>query len=161
MLYRTHKSLSTSAKVNSLYVFDAIARAAKSQVNKKSLSADRHTGKGNAATFLSKLQAVLDGLFQDMAAISSSSTKVSNPRSTDFRQYLVVVLEICYALFIANLYRRLIMRRLHQWQLEWHETTTNFRSECHRKERSLHFSFLLLILSDEAHGLTEMFVANA
>jgi hypothetical protein len=80
ILYRTHKSLSTASKVNSLYVFDAIARAARSQATKKNLSSKSETG--NAATFLSKLESILDSLFEDMASISSSSAKVSDPSQT-------------------------------------------------------------------------------
>ncbi|KAF5387355.1 hypothetical protein D9757_005718 [Collybiopsis confluens] len=66
ILYRTHKSLSSLAKISSLYVFDALARAAKSHVNKHNLVGDINASEGNCATFLLKMQGVLEGLFKDM-----------------------------------------------------------------------------------------------
>lgn len=83
ILYRTHKSLSTSAKVPSLYAFDALARAARSQVNKHNLTADTSSERGNCATFLLKVEGVLDGLFQDMVSSGSSEAKVSPSLPTD------------------------------------------------------------------------------
>lgn len=77
ILYRTHKSLPTPAKVSSLYVFDALSRAARSQVNKQGLTGDINSEKGNAATFLLKVEGVLEGLFQDMIMTGSSESKVS------------------------------------------------------------------------------------
>ncbi|RPD59039.1 hypothetical protein L226DRAFT_536395 [Lentinus tigrinus ALCF2SS1-7] len=66
ILYRTHKGLSSSAKVWSLYAFDALARAARHQVNKNHIVADVNAEEGNCATFLLKIQGVLDGLFRDL-----------------------------------------------------------------------------------------------
>jgi protein NRD1 len=78
ILYRTHKSLPAAAKVSSLYAFDALARAARSQVNKHGLTGDINSEKGNCATFLLKIEGVLDGLFQDMIMAGSPETKVSS-----------------------------------------------------------------------------------
>ncbi|CAL1714233.1 unnamed protein product [Somion occarium] len=68
-LYRTHKTLSTASKISSLYVFDALARAARHQVIKQDVKVDSKSEKGNCATFLLKIEGVLDGLFQDMASL--------------------------------------------------------------------------------------------
>ncbi|TCD71753.1 hypothetical protein EIP91_005519 [Steccherinum ochraceum] len=73
ILYRTHKSLPPASKIHSLYVFDALARSARSQVNKQNLTADSDSG--NAATFLLKVDGVLDGLFQDMVTIDHPEAK--------------------------------------------------------------------------------------
>ncbi|KAG8220999.1 hypothetical protein J3R82DRAFT_2508 [Butyriboletus roseoflavus] len=75
ILYRTHKSLPNSAKVSSLYAFDALARAARSLVNKRGVTGDINLEKGNAATFLLKIEGVLDGLFQDMVSLDNSEAK--------------------------------------------------------------------------------------
>jgi protein NRD1 len=72
-----HKSLPVSAKVSSLYAFDALARAARVLVNKHGIKGDFSLEKGNAATFLLKIEGVLDGLFQDMVAIGNAEAKVS------------------------------------------------------------------------------------
>ncbi|KAH9995559.1 hypothetical protein BJV77DRAFT_1093876 [Russula vinacea] len=64
MLYRTHKSLQPQFKVPSLYAFDALARAARGHALKHGFTGDAKSG--NSATFLLKLEAVLEGLFQDM-----------------------------------------------------------------------------------------------
>jgi hypothetical protein len=77
ILYRTHKSLPTAAKVSSLYAFDALARAARSQVTKHGLTGDINYEKGNCATFLLKIEGVLDGLFQDMVTAGIPEAKVS------------------------------------------------------------------------------------
>ncbi len=77
ILYRTHKGLSSNAKIWSLYAFDALARAARSQVNKYRLVADVNSEKGNCATFLLKIEGILDGLFQDLASSGSPELKVS------------------------------------------------------------------------------------
>ncbi|KAF9223989.1 hypothetical protein BS17DRAFT_766664 [Gyrodon lividus] len=79
ILYRTHKSLPSSAKVSSLYAFDALARAARGLVNKRAITGDLNPEKGNAATFLLKIEGILDGLFQDMGAINNSEAKVIRP----------------------------------------------------------------------------------
>lgn len=81
ILYRTHKSLPAAAKVNSLYVFDALARAARHQVNKQGLTGDINSEKGNCATFLLKVEGVLEGLFQDMIMAGSPESKVSYLRT--------------------------------------------------------------------------------
>lgn len=74
-MYRTHKSLPVASKVSSLYMFDALARAARQQVIKHDLS-ERHST-GNCATFLLKVAGVLEGLFQDMVAAGVPEMKVS------------------------------------------------------------------------------------
>lgn len=76
-MYRTHKALPSAAKVSSLYAFDALARAARSKVVKHNLTGDIKSEKGNCATFLLKVEGVLDGLFQDMVASGSPESKVS------------------------------------------------------------------------------------
>jgi hypothetical protein len=77
ILYRTHKSLPPAAKVSSLYIFDALSRAARHQVNKQGLTGDINSETGNSATFLLKVEGVLEGLFQDMITVGSSESKVS------------------------------------------------------------------------------------
>jgi protein NRD1 len=77
ILYRTHKTLPTASKVSSLYAFDALSRAARSQVNKHGLTGDINSEKGNCATFLLKVEGVLDGLFNDLISTGSPETKVS------------------------------------------------------------------------------------
>lgn len=79
MLYRTHKSLSSSQKVSSLYVFDALARAARHQANKHSLPVQESSSDkaGNAGTFLLKLEGILDGLIEDMIAVGTPEATVS------------------------------------------------------------------------------------
>ncbi|KAL0575180.1 hypothetical protein V5O48_006774, partial [Marasmius crinis-equi] len=75
ILYRTHKSLSSSAKISSLYVFDALSRAAKHQANKQNLTGNINSPKGNAATFLLRVEGVLEGLFRDMVATKTPELK--------------------------------------------------------------------------------------
>ncbi|KAG5721354.1 Rpb7-binding protein seb1 [Termitomyces sp. T112] len=82
-LYRTHKSLPPAAKVSSLYVFDALSRAAKHHVNKHGIPGDVSSTKGNCATFLSKIEGVLEGLFQDMITIGSSEAKEKTKKILD------------------------------------------------------------------------------
>lgn len=78
VLYRTHKSLSTTAaKISSLYVFDALSRAAKHHSTKHGLTGDAFTQPGNSASFLFKVGGVVEGLFQDMIATGSVEAKVS------------------------------------------------------------------------------------
>jgi len=79
LMYRTHKSLPASCKISSLYVFDALSRAARQQVLKHNFP-ERH-GSGNCATFLLKVAGVLEGLFQDMLVIGTAEAKV---RSLEF-----------------------------------------------------------------------------
>lgn len=63
--------------MSSLYAFDALARAARSLVHKRGITGDTKSGVGNAATFLLKMEGVLDGLFQDMVSLDNSEAKVS------------------------------------------------------------------------------------
>jgi len=75
MLYRTHKALQPQFKVPSLYAFDALARAARSHALKHGVTGDAQSG--NSATFLLKLEAVLEGLFLDMMSCGVPEGKVS------------------------------------------------------------------------------------
>ena len=77
ILYRTHKGLSPSAKVWSLYAFDALARAARNRANKSNMTGNLSSEKGNCATFLLKIEGILDGLFQDLILSGSDELKVS------------------------------------------------------------------------------------
>ncbi|KAG1767174.1 hypothetical protein EV702DRAFT_1147761 [Suillus placidus] len=83
ILYRTHKSLSSTAKVSSLYAFDALARAARSYATKRGITGDIHLSTGNAATFLLKVEGVLDGLFQDMVALDNAEAKEKTKKVLD------------------------------------------------------------------------------
>ena len=74
ILYRTHKSLPNSCKVSSLYVFDALARSAKQQANKQN--------DAKAASFLSKLGGVVDGLYRGMQDPDIPEGKVSKQLSS-------------------------------------------------------------------------------
>lgn len=76
-LYRTHKTLPPASKSSSLYAFDALARAARNQVNKRNITGDLTTKPGNCATFLLKMEGVLDGFFQDMMTVDLPEAKVS------------------------------------------------------------------------------------
>ncbi|KAG6888295.1 hypothetical protein C0992_008937 [Termitomyces sp. T32_za158] len=82
-LYRTHKSLPPTAKVSSLYVFDALSRAAKHHLTKNGLSSDAKSITGNCATFLSKIEGVLEGLFQDMMTIGNAEAKEKTKKILD------------------------------------------------------------------------------
>jgi len=62
--------------VNSLYAFDALARAAKSHSTKKGLVGDINAPVGNSATFLLKLEGVLDGLFLDLATATAQIPEI-------------------------------------------------------------------------------------
>ncbi|EJF57188.1 hypothetical protein DICSQDRAFT_111985, partial [Dichomitus squalens LYAD-421 SS1] len=75
ILYRTHKALSVSGKTASLYAFDALARAARHQANKNRAVADLNSGQGNSATFLLKIEGILDGLFQDLVTNGTDDLK--------------------------------------------------------------------------------------
>ncbi|PPQ67851.1 hypothetical protein CVT25_010290 [Psilocybe cyanescens] len=84
ILYRNHKSLPTAAaKVSSLYIFDALARAAKHHATKHGLSGDAFTQPGNSASFLFKMGGVVEGLFQDMIATQSPETKEKTKKILD------------------------------------------------------------------------------
>ncbi|KAH9967246.1 hypothetical protein BC827DRAFT_1172499 [Russula dissimulans] len=81
MLYRTHKALQPQFKVPSLYAFDALAREARSHALKHGVTGDAQSG--NSATFLLKLEAVLDGLFQDMMSCGVSEGKEKSKKILD------------------------------------------------------------------------------
>ncbi|KAF9073265.1 hypothetical protein BDP27DRAFT_1260564 [Rhodocollybia butyracea] len=83
ILYRTHKSLSAPAKISSLYIFDALARAAKHQANKQNLVGDIKSSQGNCATFLLKVEGVLEGLFQDMVLTGTLEAKEKSKKVLD------------------------------------------------------------------------------
>lgn len=72
-----HKSLSASAKISSLYAFDALARAARNQVNKQGITGDLNATQGNCATFLLRVEGVLDSLYQDIVSSGNVELKVS------------------------------------------------------------------------------------
>jgi hypothetical protein len=76
ILYKTHKNLHSTCKVSGLYAFDALARAARSYANKHKLPVDSTTDKGNCASFLQKMEGVLDGLVKDMLASDNDEAKV-------------------------------------------------------------------------------------
>jgi hypothetical protein len=77
IMFRTHKSLSNSSKISSLYVFDALARAAREAIDKKKVSADPASATGNCATFLLKLEGILESFVQDLIRTKSPEVKVS------------------------------------------------------------------------------------
>jgi len=66
--------------VASLYAFDALARAARNYATKRGITGELKSSTGNAATFLLKVEGVLDGLFQDMIALDNAEAKVSDTR---------------------------------------------------------------------------------
>lgn len=89
-MYRTHKTLQSPQKVPSLYAFDALARSARSQVSKGKLSPPQ-PGKPNAASFLLKLEGVLEGLFKDLGNITDlPEVKVGNYIEALYRIVLVL-----------------------------------------------------------------------
>ncbi|KAI0629380.1 hypothetical protein C8Q77DRAFT_1143609 [Trametes polyzona] len=75
ILYRTHRGLSTDAKGASLYAFDALARAARNRAVKNNLVGDLTAEKGNCATFLIRIEGILDGLYQDLLSTNNDSLK--------------------------------------------------------------------------------------
>ncbi|THH14990.1 hypothetical protein EW146_g5424 [Bondarzewia mesenterica] len=83
LLYRTHKALPASSKVPSLYAFDALARAARHRANKQQLTGGAHSGSGNCATFLSKLESVLDSLLLDMSLSAGPEGKEKSKKIVD------------------------------------------------------------------------------
>ncbi|KAF8892238.1 hypothetical protein BD779DRAFT_1468537 [Infundibulicybe gibba] len=83
ILYRTHKTLPSASKVSSLYVFDALSRAARHQVNKQGITGDINSERGNCATFLLKVEGILEGLFQDMVTVGSSESKEKTKKILD------------------------------------------------------------------------------
>lgn len=78
LMYRLHKGLPAPNKISSLYVFDSISRAAHRQRSKKALVADLNSSVGNAASFLVRLEGILDGLVEDMLAHGPPEAKVSH-----------------------------------------------------------------------------------
>ncbi|KIJ55579.1 hypothetical protein M422DRAFT_151875, partial [Sphaerobolus stellatus SS14] len=83
ILYRTHKTLGPTSKIHSLYAFDALARAARSKVNKLGLTGDINSENGNCATFLLKIDGVLDGLIQDMNTLGTPEAKEKTRKILD------------------------------------------------------------------------------
>ena len=79
MLFKMHKGLAPSQKVSSLYVFDALVRASHGYVVKHSVVADPTPGRGNAATFLAKIEGIVEGLFEDMMSSGAPEAQVSSP----------------------------------------------------------------------------------
>jgi len=73
-LYKAHMAAKDSSqKINSLYVFDNIARAARSAAKKnnqsiKELAPDKP---GNAGSLLFKMQGILDSIIQDMVSLAA------------------------------------------------------------------------------------------
>ncbi|KAG1746544.1 uncharacterized protein EDB91DRAFT_99402 [Suillus paluster] len=72
-----------SAKVSSLYAFDALARAARNYATKRGITGDLNSSTGNAATFLLKVEGVLDGLFQDMITLDNAEAKEKTKKVLD------------------------------------------------------------------------------
>ncbi|KAF8757784.1 RNA polymerase II-binding domain [Rhizoctonia solani] len=83
LLYRTHKGLAAANKVASLYVFDSIARAAHRVKTKKGLVADLNSTMGNAASFLVRLEGMLDGLVEDMLGNGPAEAKEKTRKVLD------------------------------------------------------------------------------
>lgn len=68
----------STQKINSLYVFDNIARAARSAAKKnnqsiKELAPDKP---GNAGSLLFKMQGILDSIIQDMVTLATQEPMV-------------------------------------------------------------------------------------
>ena len=77
----------STQKINSLYVFDNIARAARSAAKKnnqsiKELAPDKP---GNAGSLLFKMQGILDSIIQDMVLLAAQEPMVrgTSPRASD------------------------------------------------------------------------------
>lgn len=85
-LYRTHKALQPQFKVPSLYAFDALARAARGHATKHGFAGDSQPG--NSATFLLKLEAILEGLFRDMMGSDVPEGKVSKTHTVTLLSHL-------------------------------------------------------------------------
>ncbi|CAE6452164.1 unnamed protein product [Rhizoctonia solani] len=83
LMYRTHKGLPSPNKVASLYVFDSVARAAHRNKSKKGLVADLNSATGNAASFLVRLEGMLDGLVDDMLANGPPEAKEKTRKVLD------------------------------------------------------------------------------
>ena len=107
ILYRTHKSLPTASKVSSLYIFDALSRAAKHHVVKHGITGDDYTQPGNCATFLLKVGGVVEGLFQDMVTSGSSESKVSQLKLVNITEGHVVLVFPWLLIFVEGWFRDL------------------------------------------------------
>ncbi|KAG8701791.1 hypothetical protein FRC08_003892, partial [Ceratobasidium sp. 394] len=83
LMYRLHKSLPAPNKVSSLYVFDSVARAAHRHKSKKALVADLNSAVGNAASFLVRLEGMLDGLVEDMVVHGPPESKEKTRKVLD------------------------------------------------------------------------------
>jgi protein NRD1 len=77
-MFRTHKQLPAASKISSLYAFDALARGAKDAIDKKKVEADPNATTGNCATFLLKLEGILESLVQDLLSTDNQEVKVSH-----------------------------------------------------------------------------------
>lgn len=148
-LYRTHKSLPPTAKVSSLYVFDALSRAAKHNINKNGLSGEVKTTKGNCVTFLSKIEGVLEGLFQDMMTVGNSEAKVSCfKRITDSRRFF----------FALVIFGPVVAKRPDTMSLLFHKLTLGIPSHVFRAlVGAARFYHVLSCLT--SHVLTSMIEA--
>ena len=105
MLFKTHKGLPASQKVSSLYVFDALVRAAHSYVVKHSVVADSTPGKGNAATFLAKIEGIVEGLFEDMISSGAPEAQVSSSiKASDPSTSKLFYCRLCHLLWDAEIY---------------------------------------------------------
>ncbi|KAG8713373.1 hypothetical protein FRC11_012409 [Ceratobasidium sp. 423] len=82
LMYRTHKGLPARNKISSLYVFDSVARAAHRTKSKRGLVADLNTA-GNAASFLVRLEGMLDGIVEDMLANGPPEAKEKSRKVLD------------------------------------------------------------------------------
>ncbi|KIY70595.1 hypothetical protein CYLTODRAFT_419686 [Cylindrobasidium torrendii FP15055 ss-10] len=81
LLYRTHISLPPPKKISSLYVFDALSRAAQTKVIKHNPPPDSVVG--NYATFLAKIEALLDSVVRDMSLTGVSECKEKTRKILD------------------------------------------------------------------------------
>ncbi|EPT02996.1 hypothetical protein FOMPIDRAFT_1159591 [Fomitopsis schrenkii] len=82
-LFRTHRTLPPAAKVNSLYVFDALSRAARNQINKHRLAPPSDPSQGNCATFIVKVEGILDSLWQDLLSTRDETLKEKSKKILD------------------------------------------------------------------------------
>ncbi|KAF8307789.1 hypothetical protein DL93DRAFT_2222028 [Clavulina sp. PMI_390] len=73
-LFRTIRQVPSENKISTLYAFDSVARAAKNQAVKKGLSAK--AAEGNAATFMVKLEAIVEDVFSDLAKATTEVPEI-------------------------------------------------------------------------------------
>ncbi|KAI0317157.1 hypothetical protein OF83DRAFT_174914 [Amylostereum chailletii] len=83
VLYRTHKSCKSQPKIHSLYVVDSLARAARRYADKHGQTGDANASPGTCATFMLKLENVLDGFFQEMTAPNVPEGKEKSKKILD------------------------------------------------------------------------------